>query len=257
MRDFFCVCEVELSEYVLSSLKSIKCCIMAKIKFGMMMTDARGKLGGQVFSKNRSGAYVRTKVTPANPQTSYQQANRSALGLTSSQWSGLTPSQRTAWNNAVTEWQKTNVFGDLVKPTGKNLFTSLNKVIIEYFPSTPLLVLPPSKTEFPTFSIASASLSEASGIVLISLAGGVSESTNFRVRATPVLSPGTSYVKNQLRSLPGVFNVDETGRIVITTEYASRFGAFSVGGVVGFEVTPVSNNGQLGVPSTIVVPVSA
>ena len=24
---------------------------MAKIKFGMMMTDARGKLGGQVFSK--------------------------------------------------------------------------------------------------------------------------------------------------------------------------------------------------------------
>ena len=42
---------------------------MAKIKFGMMMTDASGKLGGQVFSKNRGGSYVRTKVTPTNPQT--------------------------------------------------------------------------------------------------------------------------------------------------------------------------------------------
>ena len=49
---------------------------MAKIKFGMMMTDARGKLGGQVFSKNKGGAYVRTKVTPSNPQTIAQTTRR-------------------------------------------------------------------------------------------------------------------------------------------------------------------------------------
>ena len=45
---------------------------MAKIKFGMMMTDASGKLGGQVFSKNRGGSYVRTKSTPVNRQSSAQ-----------------------------------------------------------------------------------------------------------------------------------------------------------------------------------------
>lgn len=53
---------------------------MAKIKFGMMMTDARGKLGGQVFSKNRSGSYVRTKVTPVNPQTTTQQNSHCVTG---------------------------------------------------------------------------------------------------------------------------------------------------------------------------------
>jgi hypothetical protein len=53
---------------------------MAKIKFGMMMTDARGKLGGHVFSKNRSGAYVRTKVTPVNGQTTAQTGVRAIFG---------------------------------------------------------------------------------------------------------------------------------------------------------------------------------
>lgn len=37
---------------------------MAKIKFGMMMTDASGKLGGQVFSKNRG--FVRSYKSNAN-----------------------------------------------------------------------------------------------------------------------------------------------------------------------------------------------
>lgn len=51
-----------------------------KIKWGMMMTDGRGKLGGQVASKNRAGAYVRTKVTPVNPRTTQQQAIRTLFG---------------------------------------------------------------------------------------------------------------------------------------------------------------------------------
>lgn len=50
---------------------------MALIKFGMMMTDARGKLGGHVFTKARNGATIRTKVSPANPQTSAQSLSRS------------------------------------------------------------------------------------------------------------------------------------------------------------------------------------
>ena len=78
---------------------------MAKIKFGMMMTDARGKLGGQVFSKNRSGAYVRTKVTPVNPRTAAQPLSRSILGTLSASWSGLTEVQRRSWNAAVDDWQ--------------------------------------------------------------------------------------------------------------------------------------------------------
>ena len=67
---------------------------MAKIKFGMMMTDASGKLGGQVFSKNRGGSYVRTKVTPTNPQSTAQMSIRGIFASISSRWSSLTEAQR-------------------------------------------------------------------------------------------------------------------------------------------------------------------
>jgi len=45
-----------------------------KMKFGAIVVDGRGKIGGHVASKNRGGAYLRTKVTPSNPQTGYQAA---------------------------------------------------------------------------------------------------------------------------------------------------------------------------------------
>lgn len=104
---------------------------MALIKWGMMVVDGRGKLGGHVLTKSRNGATARTKVTPANPQTSYQQANRATFGQLSSNWAGLTESQRKAWNGAVGAWQKTNIFGDLKSPSGRDLYISLNRNILQ------------------------------------------------------------------------------------------------------------------------------
>lgn len=92
-----------------------------KIKFGALVTDGRGKLGGHVASKNRSGNYLRTKVTPSNPQTAAQQATRAVLGSLSTAWSGLTLAQRNSFNSAVGDWSGTNIFGDIKNPTGKNL----------------------------------------------------------------------------------------------------------------------------------------
>lgn len=99
---------------------------MAKCKFGMMMTDARGKLGGQVFTKNRSGAVIRTKVTPTNPKTDAQAAARSALGIASANWSNLTELQRSAWNSVASTTSKKNIFGDNYFPSGKNMFVGVN-----------------------------------------------------------------------------------------------------------------------------------
>src|SRR3546814_19213217 len=99
---------------------------MAKVKFGALMTDARGKLGGHVFSKNRAGSYLRTKVTPVNPQTIYQTSVRALFGAISSQWSGLSQAVRDSFNGAVADWATTDIFGDLKNPSGKALFQRLN-----------------------------------------------------------------------------------------------------------------------------------
>lgn len=224
---------------------------MAKIKFGMMMTDARGKLGGQVFSKNRSGAYVRTKVTPVNPRTADQQSNRSLLGSLSANWSGLSDAQRSAWNGAVDSFQKTNVFGDLTKPTGKNLFTSLNKVLLQAFPSSAMLLLPRAKVDFPVFLLSSATYNPVTGAFRIQLGGDVAVGATYHVRATGATSVGTTYVTNLLRGLGRAFTSTTGNVLTITPEYLAKFGLVSAGNSISVEVRQVANNGQLGVPQIV------
>lgn len=96
---------------------------MALIAFGGGILDARGSIGGQVFSRNRFGAYIRARTTPINPNT-YRQANRRELvGLYSQKWADdLTDAQRASWAvyAAGTTW--TNKLGQTVQLTGFNHF---------------------------------------------------------------------------------------------------------------------------------------
>jgi len=65
-----------------------------KIKWGAIVVDGRNKIGGHVASKNRAGAYLRTKVTPVNPNTGYQAGVRNTLSTLSSGWRALEEAQR-------------------------------------------------------------------------------------------------------------------------------------------------------------------
>lgn len=220
---------------------------MAKIKFGMMMTDARGKLGGQVFSKNRSGAYVRTKVTPVNPRTSFQQNNRLLLGSLSAGWSALNEIFRNQWNSAVESWQKTNVFGDLSKPSGKNLFTGLNKVRSAMYPDLSIMQSPPEKVEFSPIQIESVVYSINQSRLTVNFSEGSVFTNQVQLRATPPLSNGTSYVKNLLRVIGSAKTVDDV-TLTVAGEYAARFGHPIVGQPFYIEVSQVAENGQLSAP---------
>lgn len=217
---------------------------MAKVKFGMFMTDARGKVGGQVFSKNRAGAYVRTKVTPSNPRTPSQMFGRSILGSLSGSWSGLTDAQRRAWNSAVDDWMKTDIFGDSRKPTGKNLFTGLNKEI-EQAGGTRIL-LPPEKQIIPELGALEPLIDLTEDSVKLG-AWSIPAGFKLQVSATPAMSQGTSFVKDKLR----VIYYNASGALVpkdIFTAYVNRFGTPVDGQNIYFGVKLVADTGQAGVP---------
>lgn len=100
---------------------------MAKVNYGGVVQDARGKQNGIVYSRNRSGPYIRRKTTPTNPNTTAQGVARSTLSDLSKQWGNvLTQSQRDAWNAFATAWPTTDVFGNSINITGQNYFISLN-----------------------------------------------------------------------------------------------------------------------------------
>ena len=213
---------------------------MAKIKLGAIVVDMRGKSNGHVFSKNRGGAYMRTKVTPSNPQTTSQMSIRGIFASISSAWSSLTEAQRASWNGFVSSYARTDVFGDLRNPTGKNLFQRLNQNL-QISGQAQLTVCPePSVVPFANISgcagdisatsLAVTTLNDTSGAVLM-------------IFATPVLSAGTTFVKNRLR-LVDVQTGGGEGDYGFWAEYVAKFGAPTAGANIYVGVRVINANGQ-------------
>lgn len=69
---------------------------MARL-IGFALGELRGKIGGNVFSRNKSGAYVRARVTPVNPQTARQQSARYRFGNMSILYQSISAGLKDCW----------------------------------------------------------------------------------------------------------------------------------------------------------------
>lgn len=209
-----------------------------KIKFGALVTDGRGKIGGHVASRNRAGAYMRTKVTPVNPNTSYQAAARTRLVTFSQGWRSLTQEQRNAWEASVGSFQKTDIFGDIKKPAGINLYISLNVNLAES--GGVAIDVPPLPTEVVGPSSLILSAAAGTNVMVLSWVGGVvPPDTGWIVRATPQVSPGKNFVKSLYRNI-ALLPASEGSGYNLVTEYTARFGSLVSGQKVFVEVYPVN-----------------
>lgn len=226
-----------------------------KIKFGMMMTDGRGKLGGQVASKNRAGAYVRTKTSPVNPQSIAQSQVRSSFAAVSALWRGLSDQNRASWNEAVNNWQRTDVFGDLKTPSGFNLFMRLCTPLQNAFNDVIIGLYAPTPVEMPALSEVTATyVTGTSALNLVTTVAGNLDLSEYvyNVYATAPQSAGKSFVKNEFRLL-GWVEADAPTRNIAEL-YNAKFGSLAFNSNVQIRVQALSRaTGQLGVPFDVKV----
>ena len=113
---------------------------MALIKTSAIIDSISGKLNGSVFSRNRAGAYIRGKGTikfkpgtelsdSVNMEPHRGSPQGRIIGTLvefSKMWRTIGKEAQNAWNNATSDFQKTNVFGDTRTPSGFNLFNGIN-----------------------------------------------------------------------------------------------------------------------------------
>lgn len=100
---------------------------MALIKFGAGISEMRGKEGGVIYSRNAYGSYIKSKVSPVNPQTNKQQVQRGLMGNLAKAWATLSAPNRAAWENLGAQTTRVNRFGDTTNYTGFSLFMRLNR----------------------------------------------------------------------------------------------------------------------------------
>jgi len=195
----------------------------------------RGKLNGSVFSKNRSGSYVRVKVTPTNPQTAEQLTARSTLTTLSQEWRTLTAAQIAAWNAAAPSFIRTNVFGNGVAPTGKNLYTALNTNLKNSGAATISDPPAPAEVEQP---IAGALVMEFDGDKTVAYTGTTAAS-RVLVWACAPQSAGRRSVKSLMR-LIATFAGNTASPLDIASAYNARFGTGADGQYVAVELQGVN-----------------
>lgn len=226
---------------------------MAKIKFGALVVDGRGKLGGHVLAQNRGGSYIRTKVTPANPQSVAQMAVRGSFAAISSGWSQLTEAQRDSFDSLVSAYSRTNVFGDIKNPSGKALYQRLNQNLANT--GQTLITVGVNPLPLPSFTIDAVEAIVTPQSFDWTLIGDLTGSY-VMVFATPPMTQGTKFVKNKLRLLNYQVGSSNTFGDFIT-EYTAKFGAIALGQNIVCGIKIVNANGQASPLQTVKVTVSA
>lgn len=99
---------------------------MALITGGPAVGQISGRIGGQVFSRNRYGAYIRTGTKPVVSTTAEAMLAKARLGNISAQWQALTDAQRAGWKAWAQENPVLNRLGQSIILTGHAAYVQIN-----------------------------------------------------------------------------------------------------------------------------------
>lgn len=211
---------------------------MAKVKFGAMVNDARGKMDGVVYSKNQYGAYVRQKVSPVNPLTARQTLVRQRLANISKDWGGtLTAAERAAWNGFAKLNPVVDVFNDKQQLSGLASFVRLNSAILNA--GNTQITTPPA--DLLVTGLTSVTVTATAGPSVVSIAftaTPLAAGHKLYFYATPGLSAGITFFKPFLRFI-GASAAAQASPYVATVPYVAKFGDLVSGQQIGFLVAVI------------------
>lgn len=229
---------------------------MASIKFGNFIVDAKGKINGNVYSKNKGGAYSRVRVIPANPKSVDQMAVRASFTGFSQAWRGLTQVQRDSWNAAVGNYPRTNRIGDKHNLSGNALYNSLNRNLFDV--GVAAISVAPTPASVGTVAISTAIADFSSQSLVITLTGAVPANTALKIFASPTLSAGVNSVGTKLRQFDTA-DAAAGPALTETTAYLAKFGAIgTTGSKIFISLIPVNKTtGQMGAAITATIIIQA
>jgi len=205
---------------------------MAKVQFGGGISAMSGKLAGNVFARNKGGAYARNWVKPTNPSTVAQQNQRNTLSLKSAAWRTLTDGERNSWKSWADDNPVLDRLGASIVLTGAQGYTKINinrdnagdGATQSTTPSAPTFAANVLDT---TGSVAS---DIAASTMTIPLGAGAAENDIVFLFASKPVSAGVTNTNSQLRLIEVVTLSAaqiSASEVSIFTNYTSVFGALT------------------------------
>lgn len=197
------------------------------MKFTPLMAGSMsGSMGGCTASHNKGGPYFRRRAVPTNPNTTRQQAIRTAMGAIANHWSTqLTEPELQAWRDYAANTPVTNTLGQTITLSGANIFARWNVVQqqLAIASGVPLTIQNAAPTTFNTGSPIT-NVDSFSGVfttppgtvsVSYSVAGLASDDGDVLVYIAPPQTLGTRFYKGpyQLAAVDSITAADDAGTI--------------------------------------------
>lgn len=213
---------------------------MAKIMFGSLATDARGKIAGIVYSKNAAGAYVRQKVSPTQALTARRGLVRERVTNLSKYWSmTLTPAQVLAWNAFAKNNPVSDVFGRSQTLSGIQTFLRLNAVIANVGGTQ--IDDPPASLTITGITTLTPAAAETAQVFTVGFAvSPLAADCKLSVFATQQLPTGRTFAKPFLRWIFASAAAATTPSN-IASAYTAKFGALLAGSRIGVRANVVDS----------------
>ena len=104
---------------------------MALVRYGSLVTELSGKLGGHVFQRSAGGSVVHTLSRPPKWPTPRKLAQQSNFLRIKNLWNTLTPADVANWNAASIDYPQQDPFGNTFYLTAYALFIMLNLNLLE------------------------------------------------------------------------------------------------------------------------------
>jgi hypothetical protein len=99
---------------------------MARVQYGTIVTEIKGKNQGHVFQGGNVGFVLRSKGYTKGISSQQRSTANSIISLNASLWRKLSDAQRTLWNNLAPNWLFVNKFGQTYQGNGFQIFCAYN-----------------------------------------------------------------------------------------------------------------------------------
>lgn len=122
-----------------------------KTKFGSIVINGSGRLGGHSMGSGGRGSYLCNHSVKKKTASPAQIANRLRVNQINRHWNSLSGFQKKSFDNAVSLWVDSDMFGDVQLLTGKQLHFKFN--MFNLLAGQNMITSPPGKIKLPYVKI--------------------------------------------------------------------------------------------------------
>lgn len=173
---------------------------MALLKFGAIITDTRGSIGGTTVKLTRAGPVIQNKSNPTRRLSQLTALQKARVALLADAWKNtLTAPQREDWRDFAAANPLPNTWGDLFPITGVAFYLRVNLALASV--GAARLDDAPADQSVTAFTSATLTVTAPNTASLAYAPTPIPASHALLVTATPTLSPGLATYESKMTIL--------------------------------------------------------